>query len=181
MKMVRVAVTETEPDLQRSVVSRLHLGSWIAAAALAVIGCWGPVAAATPLGGATTESLIQGSIDSATYRVSPRIGQPRSKFIATLRNEGTSTIEVGRDFTISRRTPDGWRRLRHGRNCAWPADARIIQPGDSWSQRVGLLGRRCRFRALEPGVYRVNKPIRFTDNFSAPREDVVRARFEVAR
>lgn len=160
---------------------RVGLPGRIVAVAIAALGCLAPVAAAAPLARATTAPTIQGAVDSASYGVSPRIGQPRSKFIATLRNQGTSTIEVGRGFTIARRTPDGWRRLRHGRNCAWPSDARIIRPGDSWSQRVGVLGRRCRFRALDPGLYRVNKSIRFTDNLSSPREDVVRARFEVTR
>ena len=58
-------------------------------------------------------------------------------------------------------------------------EARIIRPGGSWSQRVGLLGRRCRFRALDPGTYRVVKALRFTDEMGAYREDVVRARFQV--
>lgn len=161
-------------------LSRFRLSSGMLVVALAIIGPLPTVVAAAPLAAASKPSTFQGSVDRADYSVSPRIGRPRSRFIATLRNEGTSTIELGRAFTIGRRTAEGWKRLRHGRNCGWPADARIIRPGDSWSQRVGLLGRNCRFRALEPGTYRVNKRIRFTDAMTSPyREATVRARFRV--
>lgn len=132
--------------------------------------------------GAAVSAFAQGETDNAVYTVDPQRGAPRNRFMATLRNLGTSTIETGRDFAIARLTPDGWRRLRHGRSCAWPADARIIRPGDSYTQRIGLLGSECRFKALDPGRYRVVKSIRFTGGVSSSyREATVRAPFRVVR
>ncbi len=120
--------------------------------------------------------------DDADYEVSPAAGRPRTRFVATLRNEGLSTIEYGNPYSIAQRTPDGWRRLRHSRRCAWTMEAHILRPGGSASQRVGWLGRRCRYRRLEPGLYRVSKPIAFTDDGSTDRrEDVVHATFRVTR
>lgn len=147
--------------------------------AIAVGACLASPAAAAPAD--LDPSVVQQTVDRASYTVSPRVGESRSR-TATLRNDGTSTIETGRSFWIGRLTPSGWKRLHHSRNCAWPADARIIRPGDSYSQRVGLLGRRCRFKALEPGTYRVVKAIWFTDGVSGQARDaIVRARFEVIR
>lgn len=160
----------------------MHSRSRHAARTILVVGlaaCLGSPVAAAPLAVQRQEAWVQQTVDRASYTVSPAVGEPRSRFVATLANRGTSTIEVGNPWVIARRTPDGWRRLRHGRRCAWTMEARIIRPGGSWSQRVGLLGRRCSFRALEAGTYRVAKAVRFTDEMGAYREAVVRARFQV--
>lgn len=147
--------------------------------------CFGAIAVAVvPISSSLAAPAAAGApvgfVDEASYTVSPQTGRPRTDFVATLRNEGLSTIEYGNPFAIAVRRDGQWQRLRHGRRCAWTMEARILRPGDSATQEVGWLGRKCRYRRLDPGLYRVSKSIRFTEGGSSEtREDVIRARFRV--
>ena len=123
---------------------------------------------------------VRAGTDGISYTVRPSVGGPRSRYTATLRNQGTRTIEHGEGFTLGVRTNDGWDRMRFGRNCGWPDIGYSMEPGGSWSERVGWLGRRCHFRALPAGRYRVNKWIRVTSDGVSPGYDkVVRGFFRV--
>lgn len=118
--------------------------------------------------------------DGISYTVRPSVGGPRSRYIATLRNQGTRTIEYGEGYRLAMWTGDGWDRMRFGRKCGWPSIGYSMGPGGSWSERVGWLGRRCNYRALPEGRYRVSKWIRVTRAGVSPGYDkVVRGFFRV--
>lgn len=166
---------ETELSSARPRFRCLSIAATLIATAIGLV----PAAGAVVPDPGVASSPVRTAVDRASFVVSPSTGRPGSRFIATLRNEGVSTIEVGNPFSIARRTPDGWKRLRHGRRCVWTMEAYLLRPGGSFSQRVGWFGPRCSYRRLQSGTYRVSKRIRFTDDVSPAREDIVRARFRV--
>ena len=154
--------------------------SWSRRAAVAAALALAVAPAGTALSHPAAPVRTLQASEQISYSVSPEAGGPRTKFIATLQNEGPSYIEFGNPYWIARRTSEGWQRLRHGKRCAWTMEAYRLAPGASWSQRVGWLGSRCGYRTLEPGTYRVGKVVRVDPTAVAPGyETVVRARFTV--
>ena len=122
------------------------------------------------------------ALENVSYSVSPDAGGPRSRYVATLRNDGLCPIEYGNPFWIEVRDGNGWRPLTHGRRCVFTMEGHLLRPGGSASQRVGWLNSHCDYKVLEPGLYRVSKDIRTEANPAvASRSRTIRALFEVAK
>jgi hypothetical protein len=153
----------------------MRIGALIGTAILMLLGGAGPASSAIPE--MRPRAQDRSIIDSASYTVGPESGDPDTDFVATLRNDGLSTIEYGNPYRLVVRRGGRWAPVPLDGDCAFTMEAHQMAPGGSDSQEVSS---GCLRAPLEPGRYRVSKRIRFTDAVTEEyRPATVRAFFRV--